>query len=320
VPCLPAPRLSPVPDVKIPRPPADEAPDGPPPGAGQAACGHAACAGLPHCAAYLGHGAPPWFPPAPPKQARSAASSRLLLLGLLRACCCAWTAHARRPCCVQSSVSNSGKEAKAAAVPSARAQAAAVNLTLPADAPEDAAAAAKCLEAALELWEDWHAAAARRLPPEQARARPGPNAVLRRRACAGGGRKPRVRRLTSAESAHAAARRRAARRFCWFGTCGACAGQGATAGDHPRAAWALGLVVTPAPSGQPAVQGWRPKAHARVGTQAACELRKLATRTAGAVGAAAQSGVARQQMGELLHYASGAPARPAAVHAARPAC
>jgi hypothetical protein len=56
---------------------AGEAPDGPQPGAGQAACGHAACAGLPHCAAYLGHGAPPWFPPAPPKQARGAAASRL---------------------------------------------------------------------------------------------------------------------------------------------------------------------------------------------------------------------------------------------------
>ena len=40
--------------------------------------------------------------------------------------------------------------------------------------------------------------------------------------------------------------------------------------------------------------------------QAASELRKLATRTAGAVGAAAQSAVTRQQMGELLHFASGA--------------
>ena len=44
----------------------------------------------------------------------------------------------------------------------------------------------------------------------------------------------------------------------------------------------------------------------RFSAQAAAELRKLATRTAGAVGAAAQSAVTRQQMGELLHYASGA--------------
>ncbi len=57
---------------------------------------------------------------------------------------------------------------------------------------------------------------------------------------------------------------------------------------------------------QPAVQARRLHAHARTAAQAASELRKLATRTAGAVGAAAQSGVARQQMGELLHYASGA--------------
>jgi len=44
----------------------------------------------------------------------------------------------------------------------------------------------------------------------------------------------------------------------------------------------------------------------RFSAQAAAELRKLATRTAGAVGAASQSAVTRQQMGELLHYASGA--------------
>ena len=50
-----------------------------------------------------------------------------------------------------------------------RAQPAAVNLTLPADAPEDAAATAKCLEATLELWEDWHAVRARRLPPDLVR-------------------------------------------------------------------------------------------------------------------------------------------------------
>ena len=37
------------------------------PASGHAPCGHAACAGLPHCAAYLGHAVPPWFPP---KQAR----------------------------------------------------------------------------------------------------------------------------------------------------------------------------------------------------------------------------------------------------------
>ena len=47
-----------------------------------------------------------------------------------------------------------------------RVQPAAVNLTLPADAPEDAAATAKCLESTLELWEDWHAMRARRLPPD----------------------------------------------------------------------------------------------------------------------------------------------------------
>jgi len=79
-----------------------------------------------------------------------------------------------------------------------------------------------------------------------------------------------------------------------------------------------GFVATPASGGQPAVRAWRPHAHARAGAQAACELRKLATRTAGAVGAAAQSGVARQQMGELLHYASGAATRAAAVHASSP--
>lgn len=52
--------------------------------------------------------------------------------------------------------------------------------------------------------------------------------------------------------------------------------------------------------------------------QAASELRKLATRTAGAVGAAAQSAVTRQQMGELLHFASGARARASSV--VRPWC
>jgi len=119
-------------------------------------------------------------------------------------------------------------------LPSARTQPAAVNLTLPADAPEDAAAAAKCLEAALELWEDWHAAATRRLPPEQARARLGHDAVLRRRACAGHGCEPCARRPASVKSAHAAARRCAARRRCHFGT--ACARLGATECNHPHAA------------------------------------------------------------------------------------
>ncbi len=51
-----------------------------------------------------------------------------------------------------------------------RAQPAAVNLTLPAEAPEDAATAAKSLEATLELWEEWHVIRAQRLPPDMVRS------------------------------------------------------------------------------------------------------------------------------------------------------